>query len=270
MSISNTDFILLEFNQTISLDVSGAFDGSYVDIGAYDGVCNVDICLNEWAECFKIKSDSQDIDNVDASDITYYVFNSSNAGGIKGTSAMNSKPSLASQGTLKDGNPATSTVSNTPIDINATFNQLEFDFIRHISNSLFSTPYGVDLFNNETELRLSLEQVCDDGSGNLLNKLEDVLIAAAAEYSGGSTNKDSSNNLTYVLVNQLFQKQPSRFNNLYDGVADPSLPIPLPWADGDKIWYLLTVNAAPNQHLLVRENDPVASRTYLIKMTLKA
>ena len=269
MSGSNTDFILVQFNQTITLDVSGAFDSSYSTIDSYDGICEVDICLNEWAQCFKITSDSEDINDVDASDITYFVFNASNAAGIKGTSAMNNKSSLVEEETLKDGNPSSAIVTNTPVLANASRNELEYDFIRHISNNLFNTPNGVDLFNNEEELRRSVELVCDVGVGNLLDNLEDILIEAANQYSSGSTDKDSSYNLTYVLLNQLFQKQPSRFNQ-YAVSSDVQSPSPLPWADGDKIWYLLTVNAAPNQHLLVRDNTPVTSRSYLIKMKLTA
>ena len=88
MSGSNTEFILVQFNQTITLDISATFDTSYVEIGSYDAMCEVDICLNEWANCFKITSDSEDINNIDASDITYYVYNTSNAGGIKGIESL--------------------------------------------------------------------------------------------------------------------------------------------------------------------------------------
>jgi hypothetical protein len=263
MTFTADDFILVQFNQTIALDVSGAFDTSYVEIGAYDAMCQVDICLNEWASCFKITSDSQDINNVDASDITYYVINNASAGGLKGTYL--NKASLAGGSSLKDGNPATSTVSSTPVVGGATSNQLEYDFIRHISNQLFNTPNGVDLFNNETELRLSVEQSCNDGEGKLLYNINQILVSADASYSSGSTNKDNSYNLTYTLLNQLFQKQPSRFNQY---VISDTVPTILPWANGDKIWYILTVNAAPNQHLLVGKNTAVTSRKYLIKMRL--
>jgi hypothetical protein len=263
MSVSNTDFILVQFNQTITLDISASFDTSYVEIGAYDAMCEVDICLNEWADCFKITSDSEDINDVDASDITYYVYNTSNAAGIKGISAMNNKASLAGGSNLKDGNPSTATVSNTPIDSNATLNSLEYDFIRHISYNLFNTPNGVDLFNNETALRLSVETACND----LLDNLEQTLIDADTLYSSGSNDITNTNNLTYTLLNQLLNKQGSRF---VDYAISSTVPTKLPWADGDKIWYLLTVDAAPNQHLLVRNSGAVASRVYLVKMNLKA
>ena len=262
MSGSNTEFILVQFNQTITLDISATFDTSYVEIGSYDAMCEVDICLNEWANCFKITSDSEDINNIDASDITYYVYNTSNAGGIKGISAMNNKASLAGGSNLKDGNPASAVVTNTPI-ANATRNELEYDFIRHISYNLFNTPNGVDLFDNEIELRLSVETSCN----GLLNTLEQTLIDASAVYSDGSNNISSSNNLTYTLLNQLLNKQGSRF---VDYAISSSVPTKLPWADGDKIWYVLTVDAAPNQHLLVRSSGAVTSRKYLVKMVLKA
>lgn len=265
MSFTADDFILVQFNQTIALDVSGAFDTSYVEIGAYEGICEVDICLNEWASCFKITSDSEDINNVDASDITYYVINNASAAGLKGT--YSNKASLAGGSSLKDGNPATSTVTTTPIVGDASRNELQYDFIRHISKELFNTPNGVDLFNNETELRLSVEQSCNDGAGQLLDNLEDILITADATYSSGSTDKDNSYNLTYTLLNQLFQKQPTRFND-YGVLA--TTPTALPWANNDKIWYILTIDAAPNQHLLVGKNTAVPSRNYLIKMRLVA
>jgi hypothetical protein len=43
-------------------------------------------------------------------------------------------------------------------------------------NNLFNTPNGVDLFNNEEALRRSIELVCDEGAGNLLNNLEDISV----------------------------------------------------------------------------------------------
>ena len=267
------DFILTQFNQTIYMDLSGILqDGTDILIGEYHAMCSVDISLTEWSQCFKITSDSVDIDNVAASDITYYVYNYNDAvGGIK---SSQTKPSLAGGGTIYNGNPATSLVTNTPIDatVSNNVNKLQFDFVRHIAVELFNTPNGVDLFNNEQELRRSVETSCDYGDSNkLINKLEDILNSCETNTSGGITNIDSSYNLTYILLKQLFQKQPGRFSDLsanYNITLSPTTPAPLPWALGDTIWYVLTLHPASGQHTLVGKPNPLNSRKYLIKMVL--
>ena len=256
------DFVLTEFNTTVTMDISGAFDASYSNIGSYDGIVTVNINRDDWASCFKITGDSADINNVDASDIQYYVYDASNSGGLK--ASHYTKASGTGEADLLDGNPAMEPVTSTPIDSGATRNELEYDFIRHIALDLFNTANGVDLFINETELRRSIEVACDGGSGFLLDQLSAIL--AASESSNPMINAQSGN-LTYTLLRQLLNKQPQRFSN-YALSADT--PTALPWENGDTIWYLLTLNAATNQHLLVRDTTAVASRTYLVKMVLSA
>jgi hypothetical protein len=265
------DFILTQFNQTIYMDLSGIFqDGTDILIGQYNAICSVDISLSDWAQCFKITSDSVDIDDVNATDITYYVYNAANVAGLKTSQSI---ASLAGGSTLYNGNPSTSLVTNTPIDatVSNSVNKLQYDFIRHIAVELFNTSNGVDLFSNETLLRRSVEQTCDYGSSNkLINKIEQTLIDCAA--LGGITDIDSSYNLTYILLKQLFQKQPGRFINLdasFNIELSPTTPAPLPWVQDDTIWYVLTLHPAENQHLLVGKSTPINSRKYLIKMVLK-
>ena len=262
MSQTIHDFVLTEFNTTITMDISGAFDASYNEIGSYDAQLDVSINKLDWASCFKITSDSIDISNVDATDIQYYVYDASNSAGLK--SSHYTRASGTGNANLLDGNPAMSVVSSTPIHSGATNNELEYDFIRHIADDLFNTHNGVDLFVNETELRRSIEVACDGGSGNLLNLLSAILAASAAN---GAMINGQAGNLTYTLLRQLLNKQPQRFSNY---AVSPDTPTALPWEVGDSIWYLLTINAATNQHLLVRDTTAVASRTYLVKMVLSA
>jgi hypothetical protein len=257
------DFVLTEFNTTITMDISGAFDASYSNIGDASGVVTVNINRDDWASCFKITGDSIDISNVDATDIQYYVYDASNSAGLK-ASHYTKASGIPGNSDLLDGNPAMEPVTSTPIDAGATRNELEYDFIRHIALDLFSTANGVDLFINETELRRSIEVACDGGTGFLLDQLAGIL--AAAEANGAMINGQSGN-LTYTLLTQLLSKQSTRFAS-YALSADT--PTALPWEIGDTIWYLLTINAATDQHLLVRNTTSVASRTYLVKMVLSA
>jgi hypothetical protein len=274
---SNVEFILNEFNKDVTLDLSGEFDTGVETIASYDTECEVQISLSKWSSCFKIQSDSVDINDVENQDITYFVYNASDAAGMKGTGKSNNA-SLAGGADLKDGNPAMSVVSggpNGPIHSAATNNELEYDFVRNIANDLFNTHHGVDLFKNETPLRRSVEVACDVGTGNLLDKLQAVLAASASVYSAGSKVMNDSaggspnNNLTYILLKQMFSKQASRFSG-YAVSHDVATPSELPWQAGDKICYVLTVKAAPDQHKLVRTTTDVADRKYLVKMVLTA
>lgn len=265
------DFILSEFNTEIIMDISGAFDTYTYNIGSYDAMVQININKNDWSACFKITGDSVDINNVDASDIKYYVYNTSNTAGLE--ASYNNIISTISIGSiLLDGNPSTAVVTNIPILSDTIHNELQYDFVRHIALDLFNSLNGVDLFLNETELRRSIEIACDKGANNLLGKISTIL---SSSQNNGPMINGQSGNLTYTLIRQLFAKQPQRFSGIagdgYDAfILSDTIPTELPWVIGDNILYTLTLNAAVNQHLLVRDTISVLPRKYLIKMVLSA
>ena len=269
--MSAQTFVLTEFNSEITMDTSGEFDTASPVIGTYDAETTIDISLNAWSRAFKVTGDSVDILNAPATDIHYFVYNVANeCAGLK----LSEQATLSGSGVgnLLDGNPAMKLVDDTggvvgAIDPNATHEQLEYDFVRYIALNLFNTHKGVDLFSNEEELRASIETACGDGAGNLVHKLSTILSASEAAGSMDFDKSPAELNLTYILLQQLLSKAPDRFSNGLSNL-NATTPSELPWMLGDIIQYVLTINAATNQHLLVPGVSAIPARTYLINMRL--
>jgi hypothetical protein len=266
------EFVLNDFNVNITMDTSGTFDVLDPAISAYDAnTANLQINKNDWASCFKIKGDGIDVTDVSSTDIQYYVYNTSNVAGL--TASLYSNVSgIAGDTQLVDGNPSMTNVENgsgehTAITANSPNPQLECDFIRHIAVGLFNTANGVDLFNNEIELRRSIETACGTGGSNLIAQISNKLTVA--EGRGAMLyNTDASVNFTHTLLGQLLNKAPERFDASY-GLLNPTTASELPWQVGDVIQYILTVHAAEGQEDLV-QTTAVESRRYKINMILTA
>ena len=138
------NFTLSGLNQTFTLGVSGelaAAAPAALDVSA-SAVYNIK--LSDMLAVFKFQSDSFDVNDTDASDIKYYVFDASNA-----------------WPTNLVLNPANADMSNNPIfatggDIVLNKNKVKHDFVRYLALKLFNTAYGVDLFSNEDALLTDL------------------------------------------------------------------------------------------------------------------
>jgi hypothetical protein len=169
------------------------------------------------------------------------------------------------------------------------------DFVRHIANDLFTTPFAVDLFDNEIELLNSVREVCGVGSNGagskyVLEKISDTIdsvsmtdasIAGYEEDANGvrympnievlqGTGADAKQmNVGRLLFNQMV-KDITRITSWIDtanteNTASRNGIMSMPFADGDEIIFKLTLQAAPDQHKLVRNNaTPVADRSYKI------
>lgn len=269
--------VLTDFNVDVTMDLSGTFATVAPQIGDYHvDTVNLPIKLTEWSSCFKITSDSLDVNNVDASDIQYFVYSPANVAGLASSHYDASNASGAGGANLVDGNPAMRAVvdgtgsivdfQQFPIVASSPTPQLECDFIRHIAKTLFNTANGVDLFNNEVQLRASIETACGTGAGNLIHQIAAKLTASASA-SPMLNNASSSVNFTYTLLAQLFALAPGRFAT-YSGLS-ASVPTELKWEVGDVIQYVLTLNAADGQEDLVG-SAAVAPRKYKINMVLSA
>lgn len=160
---------------------------------------------------------------------------------------------------------------------------VKHDFIRHIAKSLFGTHLGVDLFNNEDELKYDLTYkgyyTAWNNIWNSMTSISDLslnttsysgLYGNDASYGYYLTDDCSSNvNITRQLLNQIILNKPERLQNLNTYVVDASKGFYLiPLIDGDSILFKLTLNPAPNQHLLLNKTSPLPSRTYKIRINL--
>lgn len=261
------NFTLSGLNQSFTLDVSGVLDGQApapLDISA-TAVYNIK--LSNMLNVFKFQSDSFDVNNVDASDIKYYVFSAN--------------PDWPTDLVL---NPANADMSNcnpeprvpmllTSSEVLANKNKVKHDFVRYLAKKLFNTVYGVDLFQNEIGL---LEDLVSKGA-TAHSAIKTALDAVNITSPDLSNNVDSNgrfyatnfqsgtSNFSRELLRQVAHSAPARFS----GISDISGVQSIPLADGDTISFKVSISAYPAQHTLTGVSGPFDIRVYQIKLVLK-
>lgn len=251
------DFVLTGLDQTFTLGVSGELAGAAAPAIDVSCVATYNVKTSDMLNVFKFQTDSFDVNNVDASDIKYYVY-------------MNAWPADLSL------NPANAhTLSSTPIlptsaDVVAKRNFVKHDYVRYLAVRLFNTAYGVDLFSNESELLSDLVTKGATAAGNIITALKTVDQASAA--NGSTPHKYSENNLTTTgnfsreLLRQVAHHAPARFASITDISGIQSIPL----QTGDSISFKVSINAATNQHLLTERPTAIEPRSYRIKLNLTA
>ena len=258
--MSLLDFNLSGFNQSFSLDVSGALAAEAP--AAIDASCIAiyNVQTTDMKNVFKYQADSFDVNDTDASDIKYYVY-------------MNAWPP-----NLKLNPVHAHTLTPTPIlptagDVVDNKNLVKHDFVRYLAKSLFNTPHGVDLFSNEDALLTDLVQkggvarAAIDASLNAVNQATAANGTSPHKYSTNSTESlAAAANFSRVLLRQVASVLPARFN----GTADISGIHSIPFINGDTISFKTSIAPASLQHNLTGVAGPFNTRVYQIKLVLVA
>lgn len=252
------DFVLTGLNQSFQLGLSGEIAGAAAPTLDVSCVANYNVKVSHMKDVFKFQTDSFDVNNVDGSDIQYYVY-------------MNAWPADLSL------NPANAhTLSGTPILLNSADvvpkrNFVKHDFVRYLALKLFNTAYGVDLFSNESELLSDLVTKGATANAAIINALKAVDQSSAAH--GTAPHKYSTNALTgesnfsRELLRQLAHNAPARFGTEISNTKEiQSIPLEA----GDTISFKVSISAAANQHNLTSVAGPFDTRVYQIKLTLTA
>jgi uncharacterized protein YjbI with pentapeptide repeats len=256
------DLSLPGLNQTFTLSTLAALDASSVSIDNTDATAVFYVRLSDMTNLFQYQTDSFDINNVDASDIKYYVFHHLLPAGLQ------INPSHA----MMNKNESTGMLGNTQ-GYTADKSLVKHDFIRYIAFRLFNTFHGVDLFKNEQELHENVTYLGETVRNNIDTILSNISTTSAVETmsydaSGNKylTNDASGNtNLCRELMRQIAATYPSRFYN--NGANTPGLRS-VPLHEDDSINFKLTITSAPGQNI-VTGVPVIPSRTYMIKMVIK-
>jgi hypothetical protein len=144
------------------------------------------------------------------------------------------------------------------IDGNAATNTVPYDYVRYLAQCLFNTYLGVDLFDNETELR-------DDLNTSARTALNTKLLSFVAL---GELDASASINPSKVILDQIIVNQPSRLATLEaaSGSGDSTWYY-MPILAGDSLYFKLVVSAASGQAAIV-DSATVSTedREYLIKI----
>lgn len=254
--MTSVDFVLEALESQIQMSSLGLLPSADTPaLTGIDAVAEYWVSVSDMRNAFYFQTDSNDIDDLSNSDVTYYVNWPSYA-------VLNPAHALVTT-------DAISAVDQTGANLPSNRKLVKHDFIRHISKDLFATHFGVDLFTNEQELKDNLSELGHNvwdpsGGGGIKSKLESA--------NGLNEGETGSNNICRVLLQQVMHSQPDRLSDLTASAStrDGALAneYSVPFSDGDSIQFKVTVKADPTQHTVVRETVGVADRTYKIKVNV--
>jgi len=210
-----------------------------------DATAELDVPLDVLRVLFQYHTDASDVDNVVSTDTLYKVVHTTTSVPISENFIINTIVTSGKQ------------------DGNAVAQDLARDYVRYLANELFNTVMGVDLFDNEVELRTNLNARSRESLNAKLLELADEGVLDANSSLANPSKK---------LLKQIINNDADRFSDSsisfinVSGLAEEQW-YKMPLIAGDVICFLLHVNSAVDQKLIVNSavDDP-AQYTYLIKM----
>lgn len=273
---------LLALNKVVNIGTVGIISsGSYdISFNKWNAVANCEIPLNTLRNMFVIQTDGDDINDASDNDIKFYI----DPSGIPMSISLNNS-------VVYSGKVAEVDALNQPL----TDQSISKDYVRHLADLLFNTPYGADLFINEGELVTSvntaltqiwsscvtdLQSISTKGTNTNLtgNAGHQYLLASAVDASG-----NSSFNICRELYKRLAGSVPGRFANLstikvgatQTAIIDPSYNnlYYLPLEAGDQILMRVVLMPSPSQNSFANTEEDntrvqTDTRAYIIALNL--
>lgn len=272
-------FYVGAMNIEIQADKATIPSGNQTTEFSSDVKAELNVSLDLVQNLFKFQSDAIDINDLDAEDLKYKVDYVPNvlvdANGIP--DIVLSEDFLSNTLCYSVGTVGTDTAyENTA---SATDKSIAADYIRSLAVSLFNVATGVDLFDNESEVKDSINYRARESLHNLL-------VALTEANSGSYLTKDEStdqlgtfyvafgnNHPTYEIIAQMLANVPERFQTINDyavaGDVNSSQTFCTPFAAGDAIVLKLLINASPDQGDIINGNvDFSGGRIYAIKLNI--
>tara|TARA_B100000900_G_scaffold262901_1_gene224156 strand:+ start:3917 stop:4747 length:831 start_codon:yes stop_codon:yes gene_type:complete len=262
------DFVLEDFASSVTMGTAGTLASASIPSLDASAVAVLEVDLDNMKDVFQFQTDSTDFVNTAATDLKYLV-------------QMANWPSLNPSNAMMDHASSTNPIATTGSDgstLASNKMMVCHDFTRYLALKLFSTHFGVDLFNNEPELLQNLRTVTGaSSSGQTWYDINASLTAVSTtgDHTGIVTGDASGNfmtnaqtgntNICKSLFDQLMGAAPSRFSGLGNSGTFQSIP----FAADDTISFKLTVAPATNQHNLTGVSA-IGNRVYKIKLIMKA
>jgi hypothetical protein len=254
------NFSLSGLDRTFTLGVSGELAGEVPAVLDVSATAVYYVKLSDMKKVFRFQTDSFDVNDISASDIKYFVFDSS----------LNWPENLVI-------NPANANMSENPLallsaDVLATKNKVKHDFVRFLALRLFNTIHGVDLFSNEEALLNDLVSKGATAHSDIKSALATVNTTAAAladnVYQGHhyATNHESGpTNFSRELMRQIANGAPQRFSTIDPSNGIQSVPLDV----DDTINFKVSISGAAGQNALTSVGA-LDTRIYKISLVLKA
>ena len=254
----------------VSIDASAALLSPADDVSFNAHVtANFDVPASVVQSLFRFQTDAIDITDASATDIKYAMSYETTLDVVDGAPVplsvdwINNTLCTAGDSTFVAG---TSGAIETAVP---------FEYMRYLAQRLFNTHLGVDLFNNEEDVRSNL---------NLASRtaLDAKLLELTALNYVDIDNIDLSgnNHPSYIMLSKIIQSAPTRLVDLSANIipansaenAESFDVFKMPLLAGDSIIFKLTVNADSQQAAVVdptgSEGVTVPERTYKIVMTV--
>ena len=262
------NFVLESLNSSVTMGVAGNLFSEQTPILDVSATAILYVDINDMKSVFQFQTDSNDVDNLPNSDIKYYVDDTSwpDLNPVNGMMNVDGLSSNAIALINSDGALADNKL------------MVCHDFTRYLASKLFGTHFGVDLFNNETELLQDIRLICDDSAADhtwfdIKTKVTSVSMSggheglvgdAGSKYMTNATNDNT--NLCRVIFDQMINSNIIRFIDLSIGADSPQ---PLPFCVDDSISFKLTISPIEGQEELT-DVDPIGGRSYEIKLVIVA
>ena len=212
---------LLAFDKLVRLGVCGEVSSAPYNpaFEKWDAVAKCDISLNVLRNMFVFQTDHFDVNDLNPVDVRFYV----DASKIPIADDLNLASAVVGNGAVISVNALNQALSSSDMVIGK-------DYVKHLADVLFNTPFGVDLFINETALVNSVNAGLVSIWNSCANDLLDVSTAGTnpafplqgssghkyllANSQAEDDNKTSKYNICRELYRMLISRVPSRFTDL--------------------------------------------------------
>jgi hypothetical protein len=260
--MSSVHFVLTTLESSVQMGLAAAVETSVIDALDVSATAVFQVSVDSMKQLFKYQTDSNDVTDLDATDIKYFVDSAA-------------WPQLNPANAMLDAPESSGPIASAGIEANKQL--VAHDFVRYLALKLFNTYRGVDLFNNEIELLTNLREICDDSAAghtmhDINSKVQKVSLSGThADIQGEAGAKYMTNanqtaeNIGRVIMQQMTNSAISRFSTLED--ADANDRRSLPFQPDDSISFKVTINPADGQEELTSVSE-FGGRSYEIRLVL--
>lgn len=267
-TVAPINFVISEFDTSITLDICASILAEEITVGDASCAAVFDVSLELMREIFKFQTDASDIDpDLCGNDVVYTIcaelwpitniahasIHSTDIDAENTAYTANLSPAGGQTIGASSSTTAWGSYGSYPRDRS----MVKHDFIRYLAYKLFNTYHGVDLFDNEQELKNEIVRL---GHTVYEGIVEDLQAA------NGLTNADTgSDNIGREIMLQIGHFDPDRFRTDVDhGIQATPIAQSIPFAEGDNLIFNVVINPATGQHNLTNLASAFTGRTYRI------
>jgi hypothetical protein len=258
------DFSASELFTNVNAVSAAIADGTAVTLGSYHATAVVNVPIGFLVNVFQFWTDAVDVTNVVADDLKFRFMH--NMTTDNGYVMLGSDINLNGNCFIQTSGHNIETIDIDQMLVQAIANgdnTVTHDFVRFLAKKLFGNINGVDLFNNEEELRTSLQSSFITSFGAVTDSLTRL------ETTTGAVDKSIANTIfnQLVLTNDGKDRLTSLTLAAGESASDAGNWYKVPLAIGDSLSFRLQITPAANQELLTNA-DPISAHLYRIKFNI--